>query len=131
MADVGDAADADQGGAAADLEALLQRYEAEHGARVVRDPDALHSLTLDQPGPECIGSGTVGPVGVARWQPPQLDGSGAILVFYANQPRSDRKADFLCVRMNAQTGESRAEVVDGGWYEIAFDFSAAPELLKK
>lgn len=113
------------------LEHLLRRYELEHGAEVVRTPDRLRSLTLDQPGPEVIRSGTVNETGIARWRPPQFDASAACLVFYANQPRPDRTADFLCVRMNVYTGESSIEVVDTGWYEIAFDFSAAPELLKK
>lgn len=37
-------------GTAAELELLLQRYEAEHGAQVVRYPDDLHLLT-DRYGP--------------------------------------------------------------------------------
>ena len=109
-------------------EALMTRYEQETGGRVVRTPDSLDSYANDRSGPEVIRSGTIGALGVAAWAAPHREGD--TLVCYANHERKDA-ADFLRVRIDLATGARTIERIDEGWFETAFDFSAAPELLKK
>jgi hypothetical protein len=84
--------------------------------RVIHTREDLHSLTLDQPGPEVIHSGTLGATGLARWEPPRRDSRE--LVFYANLWKKDG-ADFACLRVDLATRTLSVEVVDQGWYEVA------------
>jgi|GEM_PF-4064858 len=63
------------------------------GARVVRTREDLHLLTLEQPGPEVIRSGTVGERGLARWEAPRRTPEG--MVFYANSSAGHQ----LCCRL--------------------------------
>ena len=86
------------------------------GARVTRTREDLHFLTLDQPGPEVLYSGTVGPPGLARWEAPRRE--GRVMVFYANLER-DKDADFVCLRVDPASRALSVERVDGGWFEVA------------
>jgi hypothetical protein len=83
---------------------------------VTRTQEDLHFLTLDQPGPEVIRSGTIGARGLARWEAPRRDSRE--LVFYANLERADG-ADFVCLRVDRASRTLSVEVVDRGWFEIA------------
>lgn len=114
--------------AAEAAEAVMARYEQDTGARVVRTADDLDSYANDRSGPEVIRSGTIGPIGVAAWTAPRREGDA--LIFYANHERKNA-ADFLRVRLDLTTGAHTSELIDEGWFETAFDFSAAPELLGK
>ncbi|WP_239576528.1 hypothetical protein [Archangium primigenium] len=98
------------------LAEVMDLVELVTGARVVRTREHLHFLTLDQPGPEVIHSGTVGARGLARWEDPRRDARG--LVFYANLWRADG-ADFVCLRVDRASRALSVEVVDEGWFEIA------------
>lgn len=99
-----------------DVEPFLALYEHATEARVTRTAQHLEYLREDQPGPEIIGSGQIGAVGLERWRAPRL--ADGVLVFYANQP-SARGADFVCVRYEVASGALSVEVVDEGWFEVA------------
>ncbi|ATB27066.1 hypothetical protein [Melittangium boletus] len=98
------------------LAEVMELVELVTGARVTRTRDNLHSLTLDQPGPEIIFSGTIGAQGLTRWEAPRWDSRG--MVFYANLPR-ERGADFVCMRVDRASRALVVEVVDEGWFEVA------------
>nr|WP_242593331.1 hypothetical protein [Corallococcus exiguus] len=100
----------------AGFEELMELVELTTGARVIRTEEALGFLTLDQPGPEVIHSGTVGERGLAAWEAPRRDARG--LTFYANLKRPDG-ADFVRMRVELSTRSFSIEVIDGGWFEIA------------
>lgn len=98
------------------LEQVMDLVQWMTEARVTRTTDNLDSLTLDQPGPEVIHSGTVGKRGQALWEPPRRGPEG--LVFFANLRRKD-SADFVRIRVDFATRSFSVEVVDEGWYEVA------------
>ncbi|MDY7229364.1 hypothetical protein [Hyalangium rubrum] len=98
------------------LEEVMELVELTTDARVVRTEEDLSYLTLDQPGPEVISSGTIGERGLARWEAPHRDPQG--LVFYANL-RREGGADFVRMQVDRATRSISVEVVDGGWFEIA------------
>ncbi|MHA7630439.1 hypothetical protein [Corallococcus sp. M7] len=100
----------------AGFEELLELVEQTTDARVIRTREALDFLTLDQPGPEVIHSGTVGERSLSAWEAPRRDARG--LVFYANVKRPDG-ADFVRMRVDPATRTLSVEVIDGGWFEIA------------
>lgn len=60
----------------AGFEELMMLMELATQAKVTRTRDDLHSLTLDQPGPEVIRSGTLGERGLAAWEAPRRDSHG-------------------------------------------------------
>nr|WP_253903138.1 hypothetical protein [Corallococcus exiguus] len=100
----------------AGLEELMELVERVAEAKVIRTEEALQFLTLDQPGPEVIHSGTVGERGLAAWEAPRRDARG--LTFYANLRRPDG-ADFVRMQVELSTRSFSIEVIDGGWFEIA------------
>ncbi|RKH22666.1 hypothetical protein D7V77_26310 [Corallococcus sp. CA041A] len=100
----------------AGFEELLELVELTTGAKVIRTEEALGFLTLDQPGPEVIRSGTVGERGLVAWEAPRRDARG--LVFYANLERPDG-ADFVRMLVAPATRTISVEVIDDGWFEIA------------
>jgi hypothetical protein len=100
----------------ASFEDVMELVKLATGARVIRTKEDLSYLTLDQPGPEVIRSGTVGAHGLARWEAPRRDQQG--LVFYANLWR-EGGADFVRLQVDRATRSISVEVIDGGWFEIA------------
>jgi hypothetical protein len=109
----GSQAELDSEASFADVMALVELVT---GARVIRTKEDLRHLTLDQPGPEVIRSGTVGARGLARWEAPRRGQQG--LVFYANLWR-EGGADFVRLQVDRATRSISVEVIDGGWFEIA------------
>ncbi|MGE6763397.1 hypothetical protein ACQKGO_35635 [Corallococcus interemptor] len=97
-------------------EAVMQLVEFVTRARVTRTREDLDFLTLDQPGPEVIRSGTVGERGLAAWEAPRWDARS--LTFYANVERADG-ADFVRFQVDLATRTVSVEVIDDGWFEIA------------
>ncbi|NRD53910.1 hypothetical protein HRD49_34375 [Corallococcus exiguus] len=100
----------------AGFEELLELVELTTGAKVIRTEESLQFLTLDQPGPEVIHSGTLGERGLAAWEAPRRDARG--LTFYANLKRPDG-ADFVRMQVELSTRSLSIEVIDEGWFEIA------------
>lgn len=100
----------------ASFQQVMELVELATGAKVTRTKEDLHDLTLDQPGPEVIRSGTIGERGLASWEAPRR--APQELVFYANLRREDG-ADFVRLRVDRATRAISAEVIDSGWFEIA------------
>ncbi len=100
----------------ASLEEVMELVELTTRARVTRTKEDLSYLTLDQPGPEVIHSGTIGERGLASWEAPRRDPRG--LVFYANLSR-EGGADFVRLQVERATRAISVEVIDGGWFEVA------------
>jgi hypothetical protein len=95
---------------------LMELVELATGAQVTRTKEDLEYLTLDQPGPEVIRSGTIGAHGLASWEAPRWDTRR--LVFYANLKR-EGGADFVRFQVERATRAISVEVIDSGWFEIA------------
>lgn len=98
------------------LDEVMERFEAATGGRVTRTEEQLNYLTLDQPGPEVIHSGTIGKAGLAAWKAPRKD--GAVLIFFANVERKGG-ADFVRVRLDPAARALYVEFIDCGWFEVA------------
>lgn len=100
----------------ASFEQVMEWVELATGARVTRTRKDLSYLTLDQPGPEVIRSGTIGARGLASWEVPRSERER--LVFYANLERTGG-ADFVRFQVDRATRTISVEVIDNGWFEIA------------
>lgn len=97
-------------------EEVLALVEQATVARVIRTTESLHHLSLDQPGPEIIYSGTIGARGIAHFRIPQWEPAG--FTFYANLERADG-ADFVRMQLVLTTRTITVEVIDDGWFEVA------------
>ncbi len=97
-------------------EEVMTLVERATEARVIRTPERLHYLTLDQPGPEVIYSGTIGARGLAQFRIPQWEPAG--FTFYANLERPDG-ADFVRLQLIPATRTITVTVIDDGWFEVA------------
>ncbi|WP_224248007.1 hypothetical protein [Hyalangium gracile] len=100
----------------ASFQEVMELVELVTGAKVTRTEEDLHYLTLDQPGPEVIRSGTIGTRGLAAWEAPRREPRG--MVFYANLPR-ESGADFVRFQVDRATRSISVEVIDDGWFEVA------------